>query len=456
MKKLFYILGIGLLMASCTEDFKDWADPQSNTENPASADVMWIPASIDFTTITTDSVLLFTPTYKAEEGATATNTVTIFNANKNDSRTVNVDEQGRAKTTELRDALEALYGVPEDAFDVPINVITMLKINGQSFSFDSDKILKDEPLTINAKMAAGMYLVYNNGDKQPMKLVSEGQFTITVPAGEMRFFFLPFADRNNFEEGKLGSDEESDGFGFLFGGNLAQGADAFEIYFDEDPDYTQYVITVNTNDMTYDVEPLTYPEMIWQAGKANGWGSPAAGLKNKGWKNARENDGDYYGFMYLNGDFKFRSGKDNWNAPDWGLDEAFDDYSGALLTQSQTNLSAPAGFYMVEANLADMTYQLTPITTIGVIGGFNGWASDYASLQYNPATGAWEGYCDIPAGTEFKFRADDGWDINWGGDINNLSCDGGNIKFDVDGNYYIQLFITYEGDFRAKFSQVVN
>ena len=32
MKKLFYILGIGLLMASCTEDFKDWADPMSNSE----------------------------------------------------------------------------------------------------------------------------------------------------------------------------------------------------------------------------------------------------------------------------------------------------------------------------------------------------------------------------------------------------------------------------------------
>ena len=33
MKKLFYILGIGLLMASCTEDFKDWADPMSNSEH---------------------------------------------------------------------------------------------------------------------------------------------------------------------------------------------------------------------------------------------------------------------------------------------------------------------------------------------------------------------------------------------------------------------------------------
>ena len=442
MKKLFYILGIGLLMASCTEDFKDWADPQSNSEDPASASAaVAAVGTIDFTTITADSVLLFTPTYNAEEGTMATNDVTLFNADKSETRNVNVDEQGRAKTTELRDALEGLYGVPEDAINVPINVVTVLTKNGQSFRFNSD--IEDA-----VKMAAGMYIV-GGDEKVPMEFVSDGQYTITVPAGEMRFYFLPFTHLNNFEEGKLGSKEEPDGF--IFGGDLAQGDNAHEIWLDYDSDYTQYIITVNTNDMTYDVEGLAYAEMIWQAGNANGWGSPAAGLKNKGWKEARNNDGDYYGFMYLNGEFKFHSGKDNWNAPDWGLDDAIDDYEG-LLAVGAGNISAPEGFYMVEADIANLSYKLTPITTIGVIGGFNGWASDYAKLQYNTQTGAWEGYCDIPADTEFKFRANEDWAINWGGDVNNLSYDGGNLKFDVSGNYFIQLFITYEGDFHAIFT----
>lgn len=446
MKKLFYILGIGLLMASCTEDFKDWADPQSNSENPASASAVVAAAgAIDFTTITADSVLLFTPTYTVEEGATATNTVTLYNADKSEMRDVNVDEQGRAKTTELRDALEALYGVPEEAFNVPINVMTVVTVNGQGFRFNSD--IEDA-----VKMAAGMYIV-GGDEKVPMEFVEPGKYTITVPAGEMRFFFLPFTHLNNFEEGKLGSNEETDGF--VFGGKLAQGAKAFEIWLDEDPDYTQYIITVNTNDMTYDVEGLAYAEMIWQAGNANGWGSPAAGLKNKGWKEARNNDGDYFGFMYLNGEFKFRSGKDNWNAPDWGLDDAIDDYEG-LLAVGAGNINAPEGFYMVEADIANLSYKLTPITTIGVIGGFNGWSGDYVKLTYNTASGAWEGRCEIPAGTEFKFRANDDWAINWGGDINNLSYDGGNIIFDVDGTYFIQLYITYEGDFHAKFTPVIN
>ncbi len=444
MKKLFYILGIGLLMASCTEDFKDC---------PASANAAVAAAgAIDFTTITADSVLLFTPTYNAEEGTTATNAVVLYNADKSDSRTVNVDDQGRAKTSELRDALEGLYGIPEDAVNVPITVTTVLNNNGQAFRFVSN--IEDA-----VKMAAGMYIVQGN-DKTPMEFVEPGKFTLTVPAQEMEFFFLPFTDLNNFEAGKLGSTEETDGF--IFGGKLAKGDAAHVIWLDVDTDYTQYIITVNTNDMTYDVEGLAYADMIWQAGNANGWGSPAAGLKNKGWKgadglfpNARNNDGEYFGFMYLNGDFKFRSHESSWDAPDWGLDEAIDDYEG-LLAVGAGNINAPAGFYMVEANLADMTYQLTPITTIGVIGGFNGWANDYVKLQYNPQTGAWEGYCDIPAGTEFKFRANDDWTINWGGDMNNLSYDGGNLKFDVDGYYYIQLYITYEGDFRAQFTQVMN
>ena len=435
-------------MASCTEDFKDWADPQSNSENPASANAMWAPASaIDFNTITADSVLLFTPTYNAEEGTTVTNTVTLFNGDRSDMRNINVDEQGRAKTTELRDALDALYGVPEEAINVPMNVFTVLNKNGQGFSFDSDEILQ-EPLTINAKMTVGMYILQGD-NKTAMKFVEPGKYTLTVPAQEMEFFFLPFNEQNNIEAGKLGSNQETDGF--VFGGKLAKGSDSHVIWLDVDPDYTQYIISVNTNDMTYDVEGLAYAEMIWQAGNANGWGSPAAGLKNKGWKEARNNDGDYYGFMYLNGEFKFRSQETTWDAPDWGMGAS----EGTLQVQGG-NLNAAEGFYMVEANLANMTYKLTPITTIGVIGGFNGWASDYAKLQYNTQTGAWEGYCDIPAGTEFKFRANEDWAINWGGDASNLSYDGGNLMFDVDGNYFIQLYITYEGKFRAVFTPAAN
>ena len=33
MKKFLYIAATALLLASCTEDFKDWAEPQSNPQS---------------------------------------------------------------------------------------------------------------------------------------------------------------------------------------------------------------------------------------------------------------------------------------------------------------------------------------------------------------------------------------------------------------------------------------
>ncbi len=360
-----------------------------------------------------------------------------------DGTRIPIDYDGKVNANQLKNYVSSLIGDVSKVGFKSLKFVVMAQIsNTQHICSNSATV---------GLLLENYYIRTANGDLSPMKFDGPGKYTITVPAGEMRFFFLPFTHLNNFEDGKLGSAEETDGF--IFGGRLAQGAAAHEIWLANDVDFTQYIISINLNDMTYNVQGLAFADMIWQAGNANGWGSPADGLKNKGWKEARNNDGDYFGFMYLNGEFKFRIGKDNWNAPDWGLAEAFDNLSGALMTQSPTNISAAEGFYMVEANLADMTYQLIPITTVGVIGGFNGWASDYAKLEYNTQTGAWEGYCDITAGTEFKFRANDDWNINFGGDINNLAYDGFNLKFNVDGTYFIQLFLTYEGNFHVDFTK---
>ena len=452
MKKLFYILGIGLLMASCTEDFKDWADPQSNSESSKSVSSAAVAAgAIDYNSVTTDSVTLFTPTYNAGEDVTASNLVTVYNADKSYGITLEADAQGRVDADELRDALENLYGQTTDALTVPVTVETVLNDNGQGFKFVSE---------INSTITptAGMYLIVN-GEKNrdyPMKLQGTGVYTISIPvpkndAGaklDMEVLFAPYvAMAGNFDANKLGSDIVTDGL--IDGGTLAQGAEAYAIRLDADDDYNEYTITVNTVQGKYDIAGLAYADMIWQAGNANGWGSPAAGLKNKGWKDAKD-DGDYYGFMYLDGDFKFRSQQNSWDAPDWGAGET----EGTLQAQAG-NLNAEAGFYMVEANIANLTYKLTPITTIGVIGSFpdNNWGSDVLSLVYNTATGAWEGTVEIPAGVEFKFRANQDWGINWGGDINDLAFDAGNISLGEGGTYFIQLFITYQGDFHVIFKK---
>ena len=191
-----------------------------------------------------------------------------------------------------------------------------------------------------------------------------------------------------------------------------------------------YRVSINMSDMTYEVKALNFAQYIWQAGNGNGWGSPAAPLYSS------EGDGKYTGFMYLDGEFKFRSGEDNWNAPDWGTGG-----SEGTLAEQAGNLSAPAGYYKVEADLAAMTYALTPITTIGIVGPAQagGWSDD-TDMTYNKDTGAWEATIELAA-DELKFRANDGWDINWGGDdVDNLTQGGPNLKIAEAGTYFVQLF----------------
>ncbi len=432
MKKLFYILGIGLLMASCTEDFKDWADPQSNSEDPASASAaVAAVGTIDFTTITADSVLLFTPTYNAEEGTIATNDVTLYNADKSDSRTVSVDAQGRAKTTELRDALEGLYG-PEGSYTVPINVVTVLNKDGQAFRFNSN--IED-----NVIMAAGMYIV--GGDERvAMEFVEPGKYTITVPAGEMRFYFVPFTHLNNFEEGKLGSNEETDGF--VFGGKLAQGPDAFIIWLDEDPDYTQYIITVNTNDMTYDVEGVVQadPALWYMVGNcigSNDWDNgaqsvgtglipllpvPGADLTVNGGTTLA-----YVGYFPAGGQFKFIK-----TPGDWGEQMNFTNIENPDMTivsdldGDNHNIGInTAGYYKITMNTIEKKVTIEKYTdavsiflTITMPGDYQGWDAAGTPMtamgkRANTETHDW--FLDAEYSTDANLKFANGtWDINWG------------------------------------------
>ena len=101
---------------------------------------------------------------------------------------------------------------------------------------------------------------------------------------------------------------------------------------------------------------------------------------------------------------------------------------------------AEPGFYRAEVNLAAMTYQLTPIATIGIVGPAQagGWDAD-TDMTYNKETRAWEATIELAA-DEFKFRANDGWDINWGGSFDNLKQNGDNLKIAEAGTYFIQFF----------------
>lgn len=145
---------------------------------------------------------------------------------------------------------------------------------------------------------------------------------------------------------------------------------------------------------------------------------------------------NYAGYAHVS-EFKFTS------APNWdGINYGFAD-EGKLSTDGGAgNINAPApGFCFVQANIASLTYSISaPVTTYGLIGGATpgGWD---VSTALTPSANemVWEGDVAMKGG-EYKFRANDAWDINLGGTLDNLTQDAGNLMFtEPDGTYHVVL-----------------
>jgi starch-binding outer membrane protein SusE/F len=75
----------------------------------------------------------------------------------------------------------------------------------------------------------------------------------------------------------------------------------------------------------------------------------------------------------------------------------------------------------------------------GLIGDATpgGWDAD-TNMTWDPVKKVMTVTLDLVAGS-FKFRANDSWDYNLGGDVNNLTANGDNISVAAPGNYTITL-----------------
>ena len=209
-----------------------------------------------------------------------------------------------------------------------------------------------------------------------------------------------------------------------------------------------YRFQINLADMTYTITPLNFQEYIYEAGVNNDWGAVAQPLY------CPDGNGTYTGFFYAQdadwsggkGAFKFTGAFNDWSQGNYGTGTInADGLSGTLIDDGGSgNVLADPGFYQAEVNLANMTYKLTPIKTIGIVGPAQtgGWSDD-TDMTYNKETRAWEATLELAA-DELKFRANDGWDINWGGSVDNLTAGGANLKIAEAGTYFVQLFATCE------------
>ncbi|MBP5317363.1 MAG: SusE domain-containing protein [Bacteroidales bacterium] len=207
---------------------------------------------------------------------------------------------------------------------------------------------------------------------------------------------------------------------------------AYDVYFDSANDKL-YVMAAGEKPADFH----SFADFIYAIGADTEW-SGVYFLRSA--SNEGSNTGVYKGFGWLSGEFKFKPNADNWDG-DWEFDG-----EGKIADNGGSNCPAPteAGYYMIEVDLTAMTYKLTLIKTIGIIGPAQagGWDND-TDMTYNAEKGTWEATVELAA-DEMKFRANDAWDINWGGSLDALTQGGANIKVEA-GTYVIELHALCDG-----------
>lgn len=466
MKKLLYTIAAVLSFTACTDDYTDWASPLSNEEESAitisgfSASAV---AAIDLNSLEADSAQTFSLTTNTlPDGYTLKNVrmeITPKDVEGGETVTKTVETNGLMSASDLQTLVQDAYGRNPTARTFTVHVYANAVKNGMAALIDAGEV--DLVVTPEAPYISQHYYVigapanneangqngwsvtevsmpFSHSDKD---VYDDPVFTVSFPVEDGDCWFAITDDKT------LASGEWSDVLGCAEGNgkNGMEGSIARRSELSDDGSWCVNVagdakylrITLNMLDYSYKIEKINFATYIYEIGNESGWGTshPLAGLNY---------DGQYTGFSYLNGQFKYKPNADSWDG-DWEKASG-DCYEGTLTESGSDNIDdIPEGFYMMQVDLVAMTYKHTLISTIGVIGDAtaDGWNSDQ-DMTFDSSDGSWNiSGITLTDGT-IKFRANDAWDINWGGDMNGLVANGDNIAVSA-GTYDIKLIPVCDG-----------
>ena len=453
-KTLLYSLAVlaSVILASCNGDYDDWANPQANEQEASAAKYgITFAAGPEAESSMPDA-----------DGVINLVTVNTTDANVTGYTLKSLKVNGEAINGEI------------DGNNIQVNAAELEKIlcnqNNSRASVARDMKVESK---VSVNLASGDAVAINSVGETTGKLTP----TATPQLDEKGYYMLGQVNGNEWDaKSPVWMNKISDGvyqlkvtttadknwFKFYAGSKWDEGGDwkiidtgalgckengcedgSGYIYYDGDswgklqtmviPGAGTWIVTLDMNNLTYTVgKPVLY-----MAGDANGWATNDY--------LAGEDGVHFTGFMYLNQNgFKFCT-QPEWKGTNYGAN--FDTAGDA----ANITMTEAAGYYKVDVDLETKSYVLTPITTIGIIGSAspNGWDSDVdmTYVPYNAETkelGYWE-IKDVPfTSGEIKFRANDDWAINWGGDTNALTQGGDNISVDA-GKYDIKLYAWANG-----------
>ena len=467
-KKLFSVLVLASSLAACTGDYTDWAKPQ-HYDQPATVTFgngsVTEVGLIDFAKVSTATVQVCTikaPT-SSDESYTPMYKITLGDGTVDETYDLAAD--GSIDAEILQNFILDHYGKAPYERIIPAYV-SMWVSNGTT----AIRTLTSEVFNIKAKLDApelpdNLYLLgapadyideegnpqsgwnptltrmpFSHSDKS---VYDDPIFTITFPVSNGDTWFA-FTDDKTVETAdwsyvygcKEGNGKNYVGEPGLYDRRSSLTDDgSFMVSVADDAKYIR--MTIDVLNGTYLLEKVNFSEFCWVPGAANGW---SFNCKLKG-----NNAGLYTGYAALGGDWGWKvTTADNW-------DEQYG-YGGSegVLVKDGGNImeATETGFYFAEINLADLTYNLTPINTISIIGSVlsDGWDVD-ADMEWIRDGGGfdyWTFTADCKAG-EFKFRMNHDWGKNLGGTFDSLGQDWSNLQLTEAGTYTITLYPSYDG-----------
>ena len=431
-------------MVSCTEDFTDWAHPQTNPQEEAVAfgDGKVTPVGvINLADVNTETVKVASIEAPSSTNAAYTPTYKI----NFDGQSFDIDAEGNMATADLANYIVEKYGKRPTERDIDATLDAWVSNGATAVKMATSATFQVKAVPVAPVIEEGYYLVgdmfttettngwtkeaakaFNHSDKD---VYEDPVFTVSFETTKADQYWK-IIPKKNIDSGDIRAagvvgpkvDGDDSMTGALTNGDAKAGKIAKA---------GKYKLTINMMDYTYTIEEVNYDPFIYFIGATDGW-------TNAEQKLALVDDakGVYTGYLYCadpNGwgnQFKFQRVAGSWdNEINSG---AFSTFSGAATSEGgNIGVNAGEGVYYFDVNLSEGTIKATKVEKMGIIGGFNNWDGD-AVMTWNAEEYCFEATNVGVTADGWKFRVNGGWDINLGGSINDLTAGGDNLS--VAGN----------------------
>lgn len=366
---------------------------------------------------------------------------------------------GKVSGNALSQYVASLYGLRPESRSVVGNVYLYAIQNGAAVKIDAGKVtfnvVPKAPVIAAAYYLTGTMNGWDNNNSDFM--LSNGgddpyanpTFTCTLKMEDLgnptsiEFKATPDNGLGGDWSGCLAAGDEEGKFNYNnVGGNFKiEGIKA----------NTKYIrLIFNMLDQTWAYEEIAFAPYIYEAGCNNNWGGDYQQPLY-----CADGEGTYTGFFYAQEDswtggkgaFKFRGAADNWDNGNYGTGSLnADGLTGTLIDDGGSgNVMPEPGFYRADVNLASMTFKLTPIHSVFVVGSAvnNDWDKG-VEMTFNKAERCWECDATFTEAGVIKFKGNGTWDNedgNWGGSLDNIiNGSNDNIPVSLSGKVHIKFF----------------